>query len=332
MTKILSQEEIDALLTTVSKGAGSSFSQSGIDKRPVQVYDFKHPERISKEQLRTLRTIHDSFARLFATHLSTMLRALVDVNLLSIDQVTFNEYTMSLSVPSALYTLKLSAMDGKGILEVSPQFILFIVDRLLGGFGETNYEAREITIVEQNVVQRVINTIVTLLNEVWTQVAPLGASVESFEADPQFVQIARGSESLAIIFFEIRVRGAAFTMNFGLPYFVLEPIMSRLSAQMMMALAASKKEDETDGLAIAERISASKLPVRVLLAETNVSVKDFIELQPDDIVQFDKKYHEPLPVVVGDKIKFLGAPGNLKNKRAVKVLRPIARSEELIYE
>jgi flagellar motor switch protein FliM len=329
MNKILSQAEIEALLTTVTKGLGAS--GAGSERRSIQLYDFKHPERVSKEQVRTLRTIHDNFARLFATHLSTSLRTLVDVNLLSLDQVTFNEYAMSLTVPSALFTLKLQAIHGKAIIEISPQFLLFVVDRLLGGFGETNLGAREITLVEQSVVQKMIGTIVNLLNDAWNQVNPLGAVYESYESDPQFVQIARGSESLAIIFFEIRVRGAIYTMNFGIPYLVLEPILNRLSAQSMMAMA-SKKDVESTGTVIQDRILASKLPVRVLLAETTVSVRDFIELQPDDVVQFEKKTTEPLPIQVGERIKYMGSPGQLGKRRAVQVLRPIGQDEEIIYE
>jgi flagellar motor switch protein FliM len=330
MNKILSQEEIDALLSTVAKG-DSSTPGAGGEPRRLQLYDFKHPERISKEQIRTLRTIHDNFARLFGTHLSTTLRTMVDVNLLSIDQVTFSEYTMSLSVPAAIYTFRLNALDGKAILEVSPQFILFVVDRMLGGYGDANHPSREITVVEQNVVSRIIATIISILNEVWTQVHPLQASLESFESDPQFVQIARASESLAIIFFEIRVRGAAFTMNFGVPYFVLEPILNKLSAQSMMALAG-KREKEAGPTAVRDRLMASKLQLRALLAETVLSVRDFIDLQPDDIIQVDHRTTQPVSIVVGERAKYFGSGGQLGRRRAVKIIRAIEQEEEVMYE
>ncbi|MBZ0264410.1 flagellar motor switch protein FliM, partial [bacterium] len=147
MNRILSQDEIDALLSSVSKGKTYDDAEPE-DSRAVAVYDFKHPDRISKEQIRTLRTIHENFARLFATYLSTSLRALVDVNVVSIDQVTYSEYTMSLSMPSSLYLLKNPELEGKSVLEISPQFLLFVEDRLLGGTGETEIEIREITLIE----------------------------------------------------------------------------------------------------------------------------------------------------------------------------------------
>ncbi|MFH0765913.1 MAG: flagellar motor switch protein FliM, partial [Calditrichota bacterium] len=300
-------------------------------RRPVQLYDFKHPERISKEQLRTLRTIHDNLARILATYLSTTLRTLVDVNFSTIDQVTYNEYSLSLSVPTSLYILALQKMEGKAILEISPQFLLFVVDRLLGGLGNTEIEAREITHIEQNVVKRIILAIVEYLNEVWSQVHEIGALLEGFETDPQFVQIARSSEAISIIFFEIRVRGVTYTMNLGLPYYVLEPILNKLSTQSMLAITGRRpQEDKSD--VIRDRLRISRLPINARLAETTVTVRDFVNLGTDDLLQLEKRTRSPIEVLVGGKVKFYGTPGKSGRRRAVQILRQIRPEEELIYE
>ena len=329
MGKILTQEEIDALLSTVS--VSPEVEEEKAPTHAAQLYDFKHPERISKEQIRTLRTIHDGFARMFATYLSTNLRTLVDVNLLSIDQVTFSEYSLSLSVPNALYLLKMEDLDGKALLEISPQFLLFVVDRLLGGMGDTDIETREVSQIEQNVVQRIIQTIIFQLNEVWKQVQNLNAKLDGFETDPQFVQIARSSDTIAIIFFDIRVRGATFTMNLAFPYFTLEPILNRLSAQSMLAMTARRPEVvESD--AIRQRVAASRLPIQVKLTQTSLSVRDFINLQIDDLLELDKRTGEPLEIIVGGRLKYFGTPGKFGRHRAVKVIRPITVQEEIIYE
>ncbi|HHE46177.1 MAG TPA: flagellar motor switch protein FliM [Bacteroidetes bacterium] len=329
MGKILSQEEIDALLSTVKTTRGGKEELDATQQ--VQLYDFKHPERISKEQIRTLRTIHDGFARMFATYLSANLRTLVDVNLLSIDQVTFGEYSLSLSVPNALYLLKMEELEGKALLEISPQFLLFIVDRLLGGMGDTDVEAREISQIEQNVVLRIINTLVNQLNDVWGQIQPLKAKLDGFETDPQFVQITRSSDTVAIIFFDIRVRGATFTMNLAFPYFTLEPIMNRLSAQSMLAITARQVEQDEVGI-IRERVKSSRLPVQVILAQTTLSIRDFINLQVDDLLELDKRTSKPLEIFVGGKLKYFGSPGRLGRHKAVKVIRSVTTEEEIIYE
>lgn len=331
MKKLLSQEEIDALLSNVSPTEARVTETVSPTRRPVQLYDFKHPERISKDQIRTLRTIHDSLARMLATYFSTTLRTLVDVNFSSIDQVTFNEYMMSLSVPNALYILNMEKLDGKAIIEISPQFLLFAVDRLLGGLGDTEFESREITVIEQNVVARIIQQMLIRLNEVWSQVYSIGATVEGFESDPQFVQIARSSEALAIIFFEIHVRGATFTMNIAIPYYALEPILTKLSLQSMMAITGRVEEKHT-GDEIARRLEATRLPIRVLLAETNVKIRDLIELKKDDLLQLDQRTNAELPVLISEKLKFFGTAGRIGRRRAVKLLHPSTPVEVLIHE
>jgi flagellar motor switch protein FliM len=326
MNRILSQDEIDALLTSVSKGKG----YESIDREPrksVTVYDFKHPDRISKEQIRTMRTIHENFARLFATFLSTNLRALVDVNVISIDQVTYSEYTMSLSMPSSLYLLKLPDLEGKAVVEISPQFLLFVVDRLLGGTGETEIEIREITLIEQNIVQRIMNNLINTLNEVWSQIYPLNAQFDSFETDPQFVQIARSSETIAIIFFEVKIRGAVYPMNIGFPYFVLEPILQKLSTQTFFVNV--KKVGEEEHKLLQERIQSSNINVNAVFSETNISVNDFLSLKKGDIIQLSKELDEEISIRVGDKIKMFGVPGKVGRKMGVKVTRKITFEEEL---
>jgi flagellar motor switch protein FliM len=326
MNRILSQDEIDALLSSVSKGK----SYDSIEREPrksVILYDFKHPDRISKEQIRTMRTIHENFARLFATFLSTNLRALVDVNVISIDQVTYSEYTMSLSMPSSLYLLKLPELDGKAVVEISPQFLLFVVDRLLGGTGETEIEIREITLIEQNIVQRIINNLITTLNEVWSQIYPLNSVFDSFETDPQFVQIARSSETIAIIFFEVKVRGAVYPMNIGFPYFILEPILQKLSTQTFFVNV--KRVGEEERKLIEDRLESSTIDVSAIFSETSVTVREFLSLKDGDIVQLDKDLDEEMKVRVGDQIKMFGVPGKKGRKMAVQVTRKISFEEEL---
>ncbi len=329
MNRILSQDEIDALLSSVSKGKSYDSIETET-RKAVTVYDFKHPDRISKEQIRSMRTIHENFARLLATFLSTNMRALVDVNVISIDQVTYSEYTMSLSMPSSLYLLKFQDIEGKAVVEISPQLLLFIVDRLLGGSGETEIEVREITLIEQNIVQRIINNLITTLNEVWSQVFPLNASFDSFETDPQFVQIARSSETIAIIFFEVKVRGAVYPMNIGFPYFVLEPILQKLSSQTFFTTTRKIGEEEVKMLE--DRLKATSVDVSAVFDETSIRVKDFLSLRKDDIIQLDKDLKEELVIKVGNRTKMFGLPGKSGRKMAVRVTRQLSDDEKLSIE
>ncbi len=230
MNKILSQDEIEALLANVAKTPDFEEVDSAEAKR-FHVYDFKHPDRISKDQIRSLRTIHENFSRLLATYLSTAMRAMVDVNLLSIDQVTYSEYTMSLSTPASIYVLYSKGLEGKIIMELSPALLLFLVDRLLGGTGDSTVTPREITLIEQNVVRTMISNMIDILNEVWGQAVDLSCNYNSFETDPQFVQIARSSDTIAVVFIEVKVKNFSYRQTIYIPFSNLEPVLPPCSRE-----------------------------------------------------------------------------------------------------
>jgi len=329
MDKILSQDEIEALLSNVSKPDGSeAFLQSG--STVYHVYDFKHPDRISKEQIRSLRTIHENFARLSATYLSTYLRSMVDVNLLTIDQVTYSEYTLSLSAPSSIYVLQSEGLTGKIILEISPTLLLFMVDRLLGGTGETQLEPREITVIEQHVVRPVVNKMMEMLNEVWGQNINLRCSLHSFESDPQFVQIARSSETLVIIFLEVKIKGSVYAMNIGIPYFILEPILPKLTSQAV--ISTSKKKVEEDRVMLHQTVQATRVPLVAQFAKARITIREFLNFQRNDVIKLAKKVDEELPVLIGGKVKFTGVVGRRGKHRALRLNQVISPLERVFHQ
>jgi flagellar motor switch protein FliM len=329
MDKILSQDEIDALLSNVSKPEELDASMLEGANR-FHLYDFKHPDRISKDQIRSLRTIHENFARIAATYLSTFLRSMVDVNLLSIDQVTYSEYTLSLSVPSSIYVIQTEGLGGKLILETSPILLLYMVDRLLGGTGETQLEPREITLIEQNVVRSIVNKLIEMLDEVWGQVIDFRGTIFSFETDPQFVQIARSSETIVIIFFEVKVKGFVYTMNIGIPYFILEPILPNLSTQAV--ISSTKKKGEEDKAILHQTLEATRVPLVAQLAKVRISIRDFMHFKRHDVIQLPKKVNAEIPILVGGKAKFIGATGRCGRMRAVRILEIIPAEEAIFHE
>ncbi|MCX6640540.1 MAG: flagellar motor switch protein FliM [bacterium] len=329
MNKILSQEEIEALLANVSKSQDFNIDEAE-EGKSLHIYDFKHPDRISKDQIRSLRTIHENYSRLLATYLSTVLRAMVDVNLLSIDQVTYSEYTMSLSTPASIYVLYSDALDGKLICEFTPTFLLFLVDRMLGGTGEAVLEAREITIIEQNVVRNIVNSMIEMLNETWGQAVELEAKYHSFETDPQFVQIARSSDTIAVIFFEMKVKGVSYQMNICVPYYILEPILPKLSSQAV--IGTTKKVTDEDRVLLRQSLFATKLPVSVQLGKARISLRDLLSFQKDDIITLETRLGDELPVLVGDKVKFTSLPGKAGRHSAVRVAQLVAPLDQLFYQ
>lgn len=329
MSKILTQEEIDSLLRNVASGDTIEPSSSGVD-RPIHLYDFKHPDRIAKDQLRALRTIHDGFARAFGTYLSGTLRTLVDINLLSIDQAAYSEYMLSLSVPSCLYIVSSNQLKGSLILEVSPQFSLLVVDRLLGGLGTRQESMRELTIIEQTILRRVIDSGLSAIADAWRTVQPMSLYVESYEANPQFVQIAPASESAVVISCEIVIRDSTYPMNLCFPYFVLEPLMANLTTGWTNMSTKKIRPEEKNELI--ERVRLSKLPVRAQLGSTTISMGEYLALKIGDVVLMDQRTEDPVKVWIDKKVKFWAEPGNSKLQQAIRITRVISDQEEIVHE
>lgn len=326
MSKILTQEEIDALLKNVS--SVQSFEPAAESKeRPVHLYDFKHPDRISKDQLRALRTIHDAYARSYGTYLSSMLRTLVDINLLSIDQATYSEYMLSLSVPSCIYIIASKNLKGSAILEMSPQFALTIVDRLLGGNGTRVGNIRELTIIEQNILRKMVESGLNILTDAWRNVYRMNLYIESFESNPQFVQIAPASETAAVVSFEIIIRDMTFPLNLCFPYFVLDPLIQNLSTSW--AGVSTKRLSLVEREKMDKKIRLTRLPIRAQLGSTALRMQDLLRLQPGDVVRLDERGDEGLKIWVDGKVKFWADPGVANGRRAVKIIRRVTELEEI---
>lgn len=336
MSKILSQEEIDALLSGESIGAGSAGPEgldSGDDEsrdKLVSLYDFKHPNRVSKDQLRTIQTIHESFARGFATHLSTRLRSLVDIDLTSVDQLTYSEFIMSMADPSAVYIFNIKELEGDAIMEISPQLVLYIIDRSFGGEGGVSQESREITIIEQNVMKKIVDNALEQLVRAWQNITPLTLELKDFETNPQLIQISPPGETAIMISFEVKISDFSSLLNLCFPYFVLEDVMPKLSAQHQIAHSQKKRTRHDQGI-VERKIKSTDIPMKVPLGQTELSLRDILGLQTGDIIRLDNRLDELLPLVVGDAAKFLTKPGTYRNHKAVKIIEEI-KEGSLSYE
>jgi len=340
MDQILSQDEIDDLLSSVQGGDKPSGGADGNQlpgirrsmtlQKNVGPYDFKHPDRITKDIMRALRTIHEGFARIMGTFLSSTMRSLVEINLLSMDQVTYAEYKISLPELSCIYVVGSNNYNGSMIVELSPQFVLYIVDRLLGGTGERLSEPREITMIEQSVIARTIDRFVESLNDVWDMVQPMRLRMETFESNPQFVQIAPASESIALIFFEIRVMNFSFPLNICIPYFLLEPVLPFLTQGSRMSLATRPPTSDSKRKVI-HKLQCSGMTLKALLGSTEVSVSDYLRLKPGDVLPLAVSEHADLPLEVGGMVKFLGRPGSVGIRKAFRISREVTQIEDPIH-
>ena len=245
MSDILSQEEVDALLNAVSTGslvpesaadksapAEGSLSLDNPDRdKSVVLYDFRRPDRVSKDQMRTLQNLHDGYARLLSTTLSSYLRTLVEIDIVSVDQLTYSEFMMSISNPSCIYVFQMEPLEGAAIFEVNPSLVFFIVDRLFGGQGKPSEHNRELTDIEKNVLTKIVERALLNLKEVWEHVGIFTPKIESYETNSQFVQIAPPNETVILISLEVRMKHGSGLISLCFPYMLLETVITKLSGE-----------------------------------------------------------------------------------------------------
>ncbi|MFI5378699.1 MAG: flagellar motor switch protein FliM [Tepidisphaerales bacterium] len=335
MSEVLDQSEVDALLAAVDTGQvqqpdakATVFGQGG---RPVaadvHIYDFKRPERVSKDQMRALQTLHEGFGRNLGAALSTYLRTIIEVSVSSIEQLTYSEFIHSLPNPTCFNLLKAEQLDGQLCLEISPLIIYPIIDRLLGGSNADLFiPQRPLTQIEQRLVQRITDRATHHLSEAWSNLTPVTFSVQDFESNPQLVQIVPPNETVVVIGFEIKMGNRAGTMSLCIPYNVIEPIMGILAAQNWFSY--QRKGSQEDPLRrLTGHVHGAPVEVRVFLAQTSITMSDLLNLQIGDLITTDTPCSGDVLVQVEDKNKFLGQLGKLRGNRAVRVVRRCPQPE-----
>ncbi|WP_428389503.1 flagellar motor switch protein FliM [Mucisphaera sp.] len=342
MTDMLDQNEIDSLLAAVEGGDVETeeerpeapvFSRryGGMTTEPLEIreYDFKRPERVSKDQMRALETLHDVFSRGFGASLSGFLRTIVEVKVSDIEQMTFSEFTHSLPNPTCFNLLSCKPLEGSICLDLSPLIIYPIIDRLLGGSNADLFiPQRPLTAIELRLVNKIISRGMDAMREAWANIIDLTFKLEESESNPALVQIVPPNEVVVVVGFEMKMGGRAGTMSLCIPYNVIEPVIEKLSNQTWEAYKKSVRNVEVRQK-VATHLEVARVPVRVLLAETKLSLSDLKHLQPGDIVLSEKPASAPLAMEIGGRRKFIGHLGQYRGNRAFKVTRTITPKDRV---
>ncbi|OQX91495.1 MAG: flagellar motor switch protein FliM [candidate division Zixibacteria bacterium 4484_95] len=323
MAKILSQDEIDDLLSNVAtNGEGSELLEKASAKADILgkavAYDFKHPNRLSKDQMRTLESLHSNFAGHFRSALSGITRSVVDVDLLSVDQITYSEFIMSLMSPSCTYVFTLSPLDGVGIMDFNPSVVFAFVDRMFGGVGKTLNAERELTGIEKSIMKKIVSRSFKELEKTWESILPVNIKQSAFESNPQFIQVVPQGETVIVISLQLKMMSSSGIMTICYPYLTLEGVVEKLSAQKSMD-KNKKIVDKDNRLMNAKRLVPVQTYVKTVLGNTTLTVRDLINIKAGDVIKLDQRIYQDVDVYVGDKLKFHGKPGLSGNQLAVKI-------------
>jgi len=330
---VLDQSEVDALLAAMDEGGVSAAEE--VDTRGAQVdkevhsYDFKRPERVSKEQIRAIEGIHEAFARNLGASLSGFLRTIVEVRVATAEQLTYSEFIYSLPNPTNFNLLTAEPLEGQLCLEISPLIIYPIIDRLLGGSNsELFIPQRPLTMIEQRLVGRITDRALSTLTDSWSDLCEVKFKIVEVESNPHLVQIVAPNEIVVVIGFEIKIGNRAGTMSLCLPFKVIEPVMGKLVTQSWLAYQhKSIPEDKSQD--IARGLAATYVDISAHLAETSITVDELIDLQPGDIIQTQKPVGAEMILQVKGENQFAGLLGRHRNNLAIRITRRAEVEESL---
>lgn len=325
-TDTLSQNEIDSLLSTISKGGEESeeLKESISKEENIKEYDFRRPVKFSRDQQRTLQLIHENFARELSTYLSGRCRTFVEVRYASIDQITFSEFQQSLSSPTYMAIFSTDILNGSAIFQIGLDVGYVVIDKLLGGPGIAFEEIRSPTDIELNILRKESAILLKSLSRAWTNIAEFEVSLDKVETNPQFVQIAPPNDMTVLITLSINIRDVQGFLNLCFPASTLDSINDKLSMRMWTQSTRIKEKSREE---IQNLLLMSNLDISANLGSARLSLGELLKMNIGDVIRLDSFYEEDVDINVQNEKVFKGKLGLNKGYYATKVTQ---QNEELL--
>lgn len=332
MVDVLSQNEIDALLAALSSGEmdAEELKKEETQKK-IRSYDFKRAVRFSKDHIRSLTRIHENFARYLTTYFSAQLRTFVQINVVQVEQLPYDEFIRSIPKMTILNIFEAEPLEGRMVLEVHPNVAFAMLDRLLGGLGTAPSKVGTLTEIETIIMERIFSRAFESLQEAWKTVVDINPRMEALETNPQFMQIVSPNETIALISLSTKIGDTSGMINLCIPHVVIEPIMPKLSVHhWFVSQKKSRAPEEVE--ALRNRVNKAKLPIIAELGESQITVREFLGLSVGDVISLNKPVQEGLQIRVGDRLKYIGSPGTVKDRIAVQIDEIVSEGVEELDE
>jgi len=323
--RALSQWEIDALLNQIpggtedGPGASASTTTERSFSRVIKTYDFRRPDKFSKEQWATLQSMHDHFARLIGAAFSSRLRTLVGVRLSSIDQGLYEEWQAQVPSQTVCYVLSMRPLNGNIVIEFTMDVAAEVIDRLLGGTGVLLDRGREMGEVEIGLLRSFGRALTLTLQEVWGQIQPVDPQVQDLGQDASLIQVAAPTDVVLTVFFEVNVGNRMGAMSICIPYTVLEPIATHLSAQVWITSGLRAQVTEDERAMMAALIGRTSLDVSVQLGGVDLPARTIVDMQEGDTFVLDARLGRTLDVIIDGRTRFRGLPGMVGNRVSMQI-------------
>jgi flagellar motor switch protein FliM len=318
--KILSQAEIEALLA----GTGdveqplADTPEADVPVKAAKVYDFRRPDKFSKEHLRALRILHESFARLLASSLTSYLSTTVQVRLTMLEQVTYDDYMQSLPTPTVIYLVGMPPLSGQAVIELNLSAARVILDRLLGGSGMLDVRTQDLTEIEMTLLKTVGGFITSSLREAWASVVPIRPQPQDPVLNREMARMAVLAESTVMLVLEISLFKTTATMSMCIPYPVIQPVMDNLISHVWLGGGGSPPTEDVR-LDVQEQMSDVVLDISADLGQTEITLRDLLHLAEGQTIKLNTAADGVLPIRVGEHVKFHGRPGLSGKNLAIQI-------------
>ncbi len=326
----LSQREIDMLLASISEGDEDEESGGAPVQRPpvpteiVRPYDFRHPDKFSRDQIRTVQTIHDTLGRLISNTIAAQTRTHVAIQFSSIDQMPFADYLQGLDSQTCIFAVPADPLPGHYVFELSLTIAMHILDRLQGGTGMRPRipASGEVTDIERALLSGIGRWITGDIIQAWREIVTLNAHDGELHMEPHQVRQVLGSEVSLAIVYEIRIFEQIGQLSIAFPGSSLEPVMSRLSASMLFSATSPnlKSRNGSEWGGIAEPMGRVSLPVSVNLGRATLTMADVADLREGDVIVTDQDVHAALEMAVSGETLFEVRPGRIGGRMAAQVV------------
>lgn len=327
MADVLSQSEIDALLSALSSGEIKPDEIPKEEKQKVKLYDFRSPQKFSKDHIRTLELIHDNYARIIASYLTGQVRTNVKVKIESVEQTTYEEFIHSVSNPTILTIFKMPPLSGSILFETNSQFVYQVVDILLGGTGNGKYKSREFTDIDKNIIMKVNQELIANLKLAWSDVIEVRPEIEMLETNPALNQTLAPHEPVALITFSVELGNNHTFINMCIPYISVEKILDKLVVQYWYQQNDEKVVGESKEK-LKKQLEAVEVSIMASLGNTKVTVDDFLKLSCGDVIRLDKKCEEPIELLINNKPHYIAKPGKVGKNIGIQILDIIDKDVE----
>jgi len=328
MAEVLSQSDIDSLLSALSSGViEADLLPNEEEKHKIKLYDFKSPQKFSKDHLRALELIHENYARLMASYLSAQLGINVKVQVETTEQITYDEFIHSIPNTTILTIFKMPPLSGSILFETNPQFSFQVLDILLGGVGSRSVKVKEFSEIDKNILRNVNEGLLGNLKTAWQDVLEVEPEIISLETNPSLNQTLAPNEPVALITFSVEMNNSSTFINICIPYLSIEKVIDKLVVQYWFRENDEEIANESRNK-LKDRLNIVSVQITGILGDTNITIDEFLQLTEGDVITLDNPSNSPIKVLVGGQQHYTGKPGTIGKNRGIQIIDIIDKDVE----